>query len=99
MSTDNPDDNTEYYFPAPMKRTREIEDFLCDDVPEEYYLSDKKVPKFLDLLYNTGDDFDEKSEEHTDMIERDKEMKAAKRAEEEKKKEAAKIPDNMEQLF
>lgn len=96
---DNPDDNTEYYFPAPMKRTREIEDFLCDDVPEEYYLSDKKVPKFLDLLYNTGDDFDEKSEEHTDMIERDKEMKAAKRAEEEKKKEAAKIPDNMEQLF
>ena len=51
------------------------------------------------MLYNTGDDFDEKSEEHTDMIERDKEMKAAKRAEEEKKKEAAKIPDNMEQLF
>lgn len=90
---DSPTDNPEYYFPVKMQRKREIEDFLCSDVPEEYYLADSKVPKFLDLLENTGDDFDEQTTEHADLIEKDKEARAEKLTEQENQ------PDNIEQLF
>jgi site-specific DNA-cytosine methylase len=69
---DEIDESPKYYFPKPIERKREIEDFLCDRVPEEYYLSDDVIPKFLDLLYNTGEDFDEKTTEHKHLI-KDKE--------------------------
>ena len=51
----------DYRFPAPMERKRKIEDFLqpADEVPEEYYLSADKLPKFLNLLAHAGDEFEE----------------------------------------
>jgi DNA-cytosine methyltransferase len=51
----------DYYFPAPMEPKREITDFLVshDMIPEEYYLSEHKIPKFLNLINHAGDEFDE----------------------------------------
>ena len=50
----------DYLFPAPMKRERKIEDFLVeqDMVPEEYYIKEHKIPKFLNLLNHAGEDFE-----------------------------------------
>ena len=50
----------DYLFPAPMKRERKIEDFLVDQdmVPEEYYIKEHKIPKFLNLLNHAGEDFE-----------------------------------------
>ena len=64
-------DDGDYSFPAPMKRTRKIEDFLMDEVPEEYYLDDRDVPKFLDLLNYTGADFNEMSTVEHNMNEKE----------------------------
>jgi DNA (cytosine-5)-methyltransferase 1 len=58
----------QYYFPQPIERKRTISDFLKNDVSEEYYLSDDKVPLFLDLLYNTGTDFAENTMFHKNKI-------------------------------
>jgi hypothetical protein len=58
----------QYYFPQPIERKRTISDFLKNDVSEEYYLSDDKVPLFLDLLYNTGADFAENTMFHKNKI-------------------------------
>ena len=51
----------DYYFPAPMEPKREITDFFVshDMIPEEYYLSEHKIPKFLNLINHAGDEFDE----------------------------------------
>lgn len=51
----------DYMFPAPMKRTRQIEDFVVtnEHIPEEYYLKEHKIPKFLNLLNHAGDEFDD----------------------------------------
>lgn len=59
---DNPDEMERYYFPAPMQQKRQIVDFLEKNVPQEYYLSDKKIPLFFDLLNNAGVDYEEVSE-------------------------------------
>lgn len=51
----------DYLFPAPMPRKRKIEDFLVepDKVPEEYYIAEHKIPKFLNLLNHAGEDFED----------------------------------------
>lgn len=51
----------DYLFPAPMPRKRKIEDFLMsqDQIPEEYYIKEHKIPKFLNLLNHAGEDFEE----------------------------------------
>ena len=51
----------DYMFPAPMKLTRQIEDFMVtnEHIPEEYYLKEHKIPKFLNLLNHAGDEFDD----------------------------------------
>ena len=50
-----------YHFPAPMKQVRQISDFCVphDMIPEEYYLDEQKIPKFLNLLNHAGDDFED----------------------------------------
>lgn len=63
---DNPEKMERYYFPAPMEQKRQITDFLEKKVPEEYYLSEKKIPLFFDLLNNAGVDYEEVSE-YADM--------------------------------
>ncbi len=54
-------DGKNYYFPVEMKPTKEITDFLVphDMIPEEYYLSEYKIPKFLNLINHAGSEFDE----------------------------------------
>lgn len=59
---DEPDKMERYYFPAPMEQKRQITDFLDKKVPEEYYLPEKKIPLFFDLLNNAGVDYEEVSE-------------------------------------
>lgn len=59
---DDPDKMERYYFPAPMDQKRQIVDFLEKNVPEEYYLPEKKIPLFYDLLNNAGVDYEEVSE-------------------------------------
>ena len=51
----------DYLFPAPMPRRRKIEDFFVEPerVPEEYYISEHKIPKFLNLLNYAGEDFED----------------------------------------
>ena len=69
----------DYLFPAPMTRKRKIEDFLVepDRVPEEYYIKEHKIPKFLNLLNHAGEDFEENLDEEQiaaiNAIEHDKE--------------------------
>lgn len=61
-----------FKFPAPMERVRTIEDFLIspDKCPEEYYLHPKKVDKFITLLENSGDGYEElTTEEERNAIE------------------------------
>lgn len=55
----------DYLFPAPMPKKREITDFFVDQdmVPEEYYLKEHKIPKFLNLINHAGDDFDNNLDE------------------------------------
>ena len=58
-------DGMDYHFPAAMTPKRKITDFLVPQemVPEEYYLSAHKVPKFLNLLNHAGDEYEDTLDE------------------------------------